>query len=129
MIFKGFLHLLERSPPLSDFYSRIIHFVFIQMSRDTEKWPTFEGAHPHGAKNGTVSGGRESLRPSSSLPFQEDSENSGMFTLKKKKDKEKKAQSQRNGALPRTNSTGSRGSDPSNSPRESQTSVQPPALF
>ena len=71
------------------------------MNQDAEKWPIFNQT----AKSSTKNRSHESLQASGSLPYVlegGDTENSGMYTLrKKKKDKE----SQSNGELPLTGST------------------------
>ena len=74
------------------------------MNQDTEKWPIFNQSSRSNTKNRS----HENLHTAESLPYVlegGDTENSGMYTLrKKKKDKE----SQKNGEIPRTASTDSK---------------------
>ena len=71
------------------------------MNQDAEKWPIFNQT----SKSSTKNKSHEPLQASGSLPYVlegGDTENSGMYTLrKKKKDKE----SQNNGEVPQTAST------------------------
>lgn len=79
----------------------MVLFLFPQMNQDAEKWPIFNQT----SKSSTKNKPHEPLQASGSLPYVlegGDTENSGMYTLrKKKKDKE----SQNNGGLPQTAST------------------------
>lgn len=74
------------------------------MNQDTEKWPVFNQTSTK-----QKSRSHESLAHKDSLPYLEE-ENSGMFTLKRKKDKEGNGKTTLapNPHLPRTTSLGSK---------------------
>lgn len=102
-----------------------LHPFFLQMNQDTEKWPVFNQA-----SSKQKSRSHESLAHKDSLPYLEE-ENSGMFTLKRKKDKEGNGKTTLapNPQLPRTTSLGSKRDSTESKNRTSHGSIQTTLLW
>lgn len=90
------------------------------MNQDTEKWPVFNQA-----ASKQKSRSHESLAHKDSLPYVEE-EMSGMFTLKRKKEKEGNGKNTLtpNTHLPRTTSLGSKRDSTESKNRTSRGSIQ-----
>lgn len=71
------------------------------MSQDTDKWPIFDRSTSFKGKRGSI---KESVGRTDSLPYVQEGNNSGMFTLRKNPDHKKR--------LPVLTSTGSQPAPP-----------------